>query len=236
MQIRAEDMGFGTAVKHLFRHINDVDELRRNALVRDFFEPTGDLQSERAKLALLKRRNFRLAAECEIEALHAGLRQEALRSKAIVEGICFNGGAREYCRKTRLVASSVLPCASGRVPSHCAAVAKGQCSGKRLSGASRRSRSRVSTRSELLIDQGFSDQPFSFASRRASQRGNNDAAAGYLFSSLPQLSAERRYSSSPTEFEITERVERSPEAGEEESAEIAAPRLLARLDVGDRDG
>ena len=81
------DQSFDIAVRHLFRHINDRNALRRNPLVKSFFEDSSTCQAGQAAVEKIHRRILHVAATCRSrETSHFG--SLANRRYEIVEAIC----------------------------------------------------------------------------------------------------------------------------------------------------
>jgi tetratricopeptide (TPR) repeat protein len=77
------------AARHLFRHLDEPAELRRNPIVAHYFE-----QGTALDALLAVRRAVRQAAEhCERDDRNAGLNRQAQRNARLLEQLCTRGGS-----------------------------------------------------------------------------------------------------------------------------------------------
>jgi tetratricopeptide (TPR) repeat protein len=83
------EKSFDVAVRHLFRHLDDASELRRNPLVRSAFKaPDGRWWRGHIALAAIRSRILDAGRACYAKDLEAGLRLQGERQFAIVSSLC----------------------------------------------------------------------------------------------------------------------------------------------------
>ena len=92
---------WSAACHHLFRHLGDARELRRNPIAAPFFHGAADCGIHADKLALAAIRNAILMAlsEYELDALASGRVEECRRRRAIVESHILSGQPAESVAK-----------------------------------------------------------------------------------------------------------------------------------------
>jgi hypothetical protein len=104
---------FDAAVRHLFRHLTDAPELRRNPLVRDFTK-THKTTNDNELVAAINDSILRLAKPCCAEYAAAGLQLQARRRHAIILAVCagesssitaarLNISPRQYYRERQVI-------------------------------------------------------------------------------------------------------------------------------------
>jgi hypothetical protein len=88
---------FGAAVRHLFRHLDDLAALRRNPLARAIFRLTGlrSAASDVLLLAMFRSRLLEGGRFCYAEDVAGGRVQSAKRHIAILSGLCSLRSAKD---------------------------------------------------------------------------------------------------------------------------------------------
>ena len=225
-----ERKDFHAEVKHLFRHIDDVGELRENALVSHLFETSRNFESERVVLVALKQNILRLASESEVEASRVGLKHEGLRRKLIIEGICFGEAPTAVARKLSLSLRQYYRArqdACLRIArlllKNVANTSSFQDNGDLQDLLFRRAR--------LLIDQGFADQAVSLL--RDELQGAQSAAhrQAICFHLSRCLVLNGDVTQAKAMLSIAEAFEQGGGTRDGSPGEVFALRLMARLDV-----
>jgi hypothetical protein len=91
------------AARHLFRHLDDPAELRRNPIVAHYFDCNADGSDGIAALEAIVavRRAVRLAADCcELDDRNAGLHRRAKRNAILLEQLCTGSDSYRVAAKT----------------------------------------------------------------------------------------------------------------------------------------
>ena len=118
MPLSNPEKSFNVAVRHLFRHIRDATELRRNPLAKPFFGPAPNPKADALGLTALHARMLQLATTCEDETGQLRRSSQVGRGYQIIGAIVSGRSAadvaselglsiRQYYRDRHAICTSV---------------------------------------------------------------------------------------------------------------------------------